>query len=231
MKVLKVFTDFADAMEKLNDAERGRLFTAMLEYARSGAEPVFRGKEEVLWPVAKGNIDNQQKAYARICEVNKQNVTNRYEPLRTVTDGNEPKQDKEKEKDKEKDKDTKQPITPIPSFVHSDGGDAADCERLIDGLQLHLFTGTYRHIADAVEDAIRTMYNAESIRVNGRTVPQGAVRSVLRSLTIDHIDFIIRQLEKQDPEDKVTNGRAYLMACIYNAPADCAVNDRRESWR
>ncbi len=102
---------------------------------------------------------------------------------------------------------------------------------MIDGLQLDLFEGTYRHIADAVADAIRTMYNAESIRVNGRNVPQGAVRSVLSSLTIDHIDFIIRQLEKQDPEDKVTNGRAYLMACIYNAPADCAVNDRRESWR
>lgn len=229
MKYLKVFTDFADAIKELNDAERGRLFMAMLEYARSDVEPVFRGNEKILWPVAKGNIDNQKEAYSHICAVNKQNITNRYEPLRTVTNGNESKQDKEKDKDK--DEDTKQSITPIQSFVHSDGGDAAGLERLIDGLQLDLFEGTYRHIADAVADAIRTMYNAESIRVNGRNVPQGAVRSVLSSLTIDHIDFIIRQLEKQDPEDKVTNGRAYLMACIYNAPADCAVNDRRESWR
>lgn len=100
MKVLKVFVDFADAMKELNEAERGRLFMAMLEYARSGAEPVFRGNEKVLWPVAKGNIDNQQKAYDHICAVNKNNVTNRYEPLRTVTIRSEPKQDKEKEKRK-----------------------------------------------------------------------------------------------------------------------------------
>lgn len=67
MKVLKVFVDFADAIEELNDAERGRLFMAMLEYARSGAAPVFRGAEKVLWPVAKGNIDNQRRAYEHVC--------------------------------------------------------------------------------------------------------------------------------------------------------------------
>jgi len=98
MKVLKVFVDFADAMKELNDAERGRLFMAMLEYARSGAEPVFRGNEKVLWPVAKGNIDNQQRAYDHICAVNRANITSRYEPLRQHTNRNEPKQDKEKEK-------------------------------------------------------------------------------------------------------------------------------------
>lgn len=229
MKYLKVFVDFAKDIEGLTDTEAGRLFRAMLKYADTDEELNLRGAEKILWPVARKAIDNQREAYAHQCAVNKQNITNRYEPLRPVTNGNESKQDKEKDKDK--DEDTKQSITPIQSFVHSDGGDAADCERLIDGLQLDLFQGTYRHIADAVADAIRTMYNAESIRVNGRNVPQGAVRSVLSSLTIDHIDYIIRQLEKQDPEDKVTNGRAYLMACIYNAPADCAVNDRRESWR
>ena len=229
MKYLKVFVDFAKDIEGLTDTEAGRLFRAMLKYADTDEELNLRGAEKILWPVARKAIDNQREAYAHQCAVNKQNITNRYEPLRSVTNGNESKQDKEKDKDK--DEDTKQSITPIQSFVHSDGGDAAGLERLIDGLQLDLFEGTYRHIADAVADAIRTMYNAESIRVNGRNVPQGAVRSVLSSLTIDHIDFIIRQLEKQDPEDKVTNGRAYLMACIYNAPADCAVNDRRESWR
>lgn len=98
MKVLKVFVDFADAIEELNDAERGRLFMAMLEYARSGAAPVFRGAEKVLWPVAKGNIDNQRRAYEHVCAVNKSNVTTRYESLRTATNRSESKQDKEKEK-------------------------------------------------------------------------------------------------------------------------------------
>lgn len=98
MKVLKVFVDFADAIEELNDAERGRLFMAMLEYARSGAAPVFRGAEKVLWPVAKGNIDNQRRAYEHVCAVNKSNVTTRYGSLRTATNRSESKQDKEKEK-------------------------------------------------------------------------------------------------------------------------------------
>ena len=48
MKYLKVFTDFADAMEELGDAERGRLFTAMLKYAeqidRMAAECEGRAK-------------------------------------------------------------------------------------------------------------------------------------------------------------------------------------------
>ena len=57
MKYLKVFTDFADAMEELGDAERGRLFTAMLKYAETGAAPDFRGNERFIWPGAKLQID------------------------------------------------------------------------------------------------------------------------------------------------------------------------------
>ena len=102
MKFLQVFTDFAEAMEELNDAERGRLFMAMLKYAESGAEPVFRGNEKVLWPVAKGNIDRQAEAYAHRCEVNRRNITSRYESLPRATNRNESKQDKDKDKDKDK---------------------------------------------------------------------------------------------------------------------------------
>lgn len=227
MKVLKVYVDFVKDIEEITDAEAGRLFRSMLKYADDKTTPILlRGADKILWPVARKMIDAQWKAYNHMCAVNKNNITNRYEPLRPVTNGNDPKQEQEQEYNII----TKQSLVPLQSVVHLEG-DNDELERLIDGLQLDLFQGTYRHIADAVADAIRTMYNAESIRVNGRTVPRGAVRSVLSSLTIDHIDYIIRQLEKQDPEDKVTNGRAYLMACIYNAPADCAVNDRRESWR
>ena len=227
MKYLKIFVDFAKDIEGLSDAEAGRLFVAMLKYADTKEEPSFRGAEKILWPVARKAVDNQRAAYDHRCAVNKQNITTRYNSIQTVTTGNESKQ----EKDKDKYNNTKQSLVPLQSFVHSNTDETDGLERLIDGLQLDLFEGSYARIASAVEDAIRTMYNADSIRVNGRTVPQGAVRSVLKSLTIDHIDFIIRQLENATPDDKVTNGRAYLMACIYNAPADCAVNDRKQSWR
>lgn len=99
MKYLKVFTDFVENMSDLGDAERGRLFTAMLEYAETGEEPALRGNERFLWATAKKNIDNQRKSYDHQCVVNKQVATNRYESLRTATKKSEPLQDKEKEKD------------------------------------------------------------------------------------------------------------------------------------
>ena len=57
MEYLKVFTDFAEVIETLGEAERGRLFTAMLKYAGQGAEPDLRGNERFVWPIAKQNID------------------------------------------------------------------------------------------------------------------------------------------------------------------------------
>ena len=36
MAYVKMFVDWADIISPLDDAERGRLFTAILEYARTG---------------------------------------------------------------------------------------------------------------------------------------------------------------------------------------------------
>ena len=102
MKYLKVFVDFADKIELLGDAERGRLFKAMLEYASSGAEPDLRGNERFIWPTAKSEIDRQAESYKSICETNKRIATERYGTLRTVTERNEACQDKDKDKDKDK---------------------------------------------------------------------------------------------------------------------------------
>lgn len=112
MKYLKVFTDFVADMKELGEAERGRLFTAMLEYAETGEEPALRGNERFVWGTAKKNIDNQRDSYEKRCEINRQNITNRYESLRTVTNAYESKQDKDKEKDKEKNKKTIKRFTP-----------------------------------------------------------------------------------------------------------------------
>ena len=106
MHYIKVFTDFAKSLEPLSDAECGRLFMAMLEYAESGAEPEFRGNERFVWPTAKSNIDRDLEAYSRICDRNRNNRNNQSSPV--VTSGHQSSrhiQDKDKEKDKEKDKD------------------------------------------------------------------------------------------------------------------------------
>ena len=226
MKYLKVFVDFAKDMEGLTDTEAGRLFRAMLKYADTDEELNLRGAEKILWPVARKAIDNQREAYAHQCAVNKQNITNRYDPLRPVTNGNESKQEKEKDKEKEN-------LNSLQSFIQSKSGrdDEDGLERTIDGTQLHLYLETEPEFAKAIENAMRTMWRAESTKVNGRAVPRDEVRSVLRRLTIDHIDSILDRLRSMDPEEPVVNGQAYLMACIYNAPADYAVNNKRASWR
>lgn len=63
MKYLKVFTDFAKSIEILSDAEKGRLFNAMLTYAETGEEPNLNGNERFVWPTAKMNIDRQEQSY------------------------------------------------------------------------------------------------------------------------------------------------------------------------
>lgn len=99
MKYLKVFTDFAEDIGDLGDAERGRLFTAMLTYAETGEEPELRGNERFLWKTAKKNIDNQRETYAARCEANARIATNRYQKAPESTKKHETCQDKDKDKE------------------------------------------------------------------------------------------------------------------------------------
>lgn len=112
MKYLKVFTDLYKALEPFGYAEKGRLFDAILRYAESGEQPELTGNERYIWPTIKADIDRQREAYQHQCEVNKVNATNRYEPLRIVTNGNEPKQEKTKEKTKDKEKNKRNIFVP-----------------------------------------------------------------------------------------------------------------------
>ena len=136
---------------------------------------------------------------------------------------------KEEEKEEEEGKEEEEEKDRIPSFAPSiSGADAGDdLERMIEGLSLHHYQGSDRMFTKAVENAIRTMWREDHIRVNGRNIPRGAVRDVLRTLTIDDIDYILAKLEDQNPDEPVNNGQAYLISCIYNAPADRSVNEKR----
>ena len=99
MKYLKVFTDFAEDIGDLGDAERGRLFTAMLQYAETGEDPDLRGNERFLWKTAKKQIDNQRETYAARCETNARIATNRYQKAPESTKRHESCQDKDKDKE------------------------------------------------------------------------------------------------------------------------------------
>ena len=73
MEFLKVWTSFREVIAPLNDAEKGRLFDAMLLYAECGEEPQdFRGNERFLWPAAKLDIDRMTQK----CEIYRANGSN-----------------------------------------------------------------------------------------------------------------------------------------------------------
>ena len=98
MKYLKVFTDFAQSMEALGDAERGRLFTAMLEYAESGKLPDLRGNERFLWGTAKAQIDRAQERYDKDVENGKKGGRPK-NPNKPIETREEEDKDKEEEED------------------------------------------------------------------------------------------------------------------------------------
>lgn len=116
MKYLKVYTDFAEAMEALSDAERGRLFMSMLQYASTGEAGTLSGAERFVWPIAKQNIDRAQAELKKRVEngrkggrPKKANESEEKQPK-----GKESKKKQTKDnKDKDKDKDKENNIIPL----------------------------------------------------------------------------------------------------------------------
>ena len=56
-----LYHSYLKSVEPLNDAERGRLFTACLTYSMTGAEPDLRGNERFVWPTIREQIDRDTK--------------------------------------------------------------------------------------------------------------------------------------------------------------------------
>ena len=121
------YHSYLEAIEPLNDAERGRLFTACLIYSMTGEAPELRGNERFVFAGMKSQIDRDFKQYETRCETNRKNgslggqtkSSERYQTLPNATDGYQtPPKEKEKEKAKEKEK-TKE----------KENGDSADKPR------------------------------------------------------------------------------------------------------
>ena len=62
MTYIKLFIDYLDAIEPLGDAERGRLFTSLLIYARTGEAAQLGGNERFLFPMMRAQIDRDNSA-------------------------------------------------------------------------------------------------------------------------------------------------------------------------
>ena len=60
--------NFIVNLKELSMAERGRLFTSMLQYSIDGTVPALGGNERYIWPAAKQMIDDDAAAYQKIVE-------------------------------------------------------------------------------------------------------------------------------------------------------------------
>ena len=100
-------------MQKLSDAERGRLFMALLQHS-AGETPInLQGREEIAFEIYADQIDRDRDAYESKCRTNRENgnKANGTERHRTVPNAPQEKE-KGKGEDKDKDKDKGEGVTP-----------------------------------------------------------------------------------------------------------------------
>lgn len=106
---VKAYYDWVEQTAALTDAERGRLFIAILEYARTGVVPEMEGRESILFPVFRTMLDRDDEISAERSrngmKGGKQNQTNLSKLKQTEANANDLKLTKTKKEDKDKDKD------------------------------------------------------------------------------------------------------------------------------
>jgi hypothetical protein len=114
---LKVYFDFDERTDELNDSEKARLLLAMLRYAQTGEKPVLTGNERFLFSTFKGEIDRDIAVYnVKVTNGNlggrpaKETENNLKEPKETETKPKETETAKKKTKEEDKDKDIKETV-------------------------------------------------------------------------------------------------------------------------
>lgn len=221
---VKAFYDWPEQMSALTDAEKGRLFVAILKYGETGEIPEMQGAERILFPVFKAQIDreagrseagkkavntrwNKEKAEEPVRE-----DTNVYESIRTDTDVYETYEEipkKKEEKEKEEEEELVYAISVSPSIT-----DNADdlIDRLTDGR-----TDLRDDFVDAVKMAVADMLKAPYTTVEGTKIPLAAVRQRLKMLTGEDLADVQEAVARSGTTAESGSVR-YLKSCLYNAP-------------
>ena len=68
LEAFNSYHSYLNAIEQLNDAERGRLWTALLEYSSTGTISELRGNERFVFPQMKWQIDRDKETYDALCK-------------------------------------------------------------------------------------------------------------------------------------------------------------------
>ncbi|MDL2318201.1 DUF6291 domain-containing protein [Eubacteriales bacterium OttesenSCG-928-A19] len=100
-KYVKAYYDWVEQMEALSDSEKGRLFVAILKYARGESTENLSGSERIIFPSFKSQIDRDAKVYqTKVDNGRVGGLAKSSESNRTKAKSSESYQDKDKEQDK-----------------------------------------------------------------------------------------------------------------------------------
>ena len=110
LKYVQIYFDFLNSIEPLDDAERGRLFTAILRYASTGELPDLEGNERFIFPTARAMIDRDQEQYKKTCAARAEygqrgGLAKASKSKQKQAKRSKSSQEKEEEKEEEKEKD------------------------------------------------------------------------------------------------------------------------------
>lgn len=79
------YHSYLENIKRLNDEERGRLFTACLQYSASGKEPELHGNEVFVWDSIRVQINRDREKYEALCGKNRENIHKRYDRIPSNT--------------------------------------------------------------------------------------------------------------------------------------------------
>ena len=73
-------------LDRLDDAQTGRLFRALIRYARYGEEPMIEDVMfGVVWDVLRPMVDYDAQKYAEVCEKRRRGIQQRWEKVHKNT--------------------------------------------------------------------------------------------------------------------------------------------------
>ena len=114
---VKAYFDWVEQTAALTDAERGRLFIAIIEYARTGEDQQLEGREAILFPAFKCMVDRDNAKSAIRAENGakggKQTQANASKAKQTQATSSKVKPNKEiRKKKEEEEKEIRRVFTP-----------------------------------------------------------------------------------------------------------------------
>lgn len=165
MPYIKVYLDLITIVDALDNGQRGRLFTAIMQYANGREVDKLQGMELVAYLNIKNQIDRDRSEYASRADASRENGRKGGRPRKTEEKPNnqgvfdeKPKNPEvfrfldEKPKNLYKDKDKDKDYSPYNPPTGDDGG--GGFFRKIRAMNVPLSTDAYEEVRDFMDQGI-----------------------------------------------------------------------------